>query len=212
MQPFDPNHSLSTSLDHALDILRSGGVIGIPTDTVYGIAANALDERAVDRVFRIKGRDDSSPIPVLVSCVEDLFRYGTDVSAEAISLARAFWPGQITIVVCTSGLIPSAVTGGRDTVGLRVADHAVPRHLSGQLGTPITATSANLSGAEPLTTAVAVARDLGQDLDLVFDGGQLAPSKPSTVVDATVRPVRILREGAVSRRAIERVTGATCDM
>ena len=197
---------LSTSLDQAVAVLRRGGVIGIPTDTVYGIAANALDEDAVDRVFTLKGREDTSPIPVLIGEVADLFRYGTHVTDEAVALAEAFWPGQLTIVVSKSDLIPSVVSGGLDTVGLRIADHHVPRRLISDLGAPITATSANISGTEALNSAVSVAEQLGDRLDLVFDGGQLAPSRPSTVIDVTSGPPKILREGAVPAAAIERVS------
>ncbi len=203
---------LSTSLERAVAILRTGGVIGIPTDTVYGVAANVLDDNAVGRVFRLKGREDTSPIPVLIGEVDDLFKYGTDVTEEAVALAEAFWPGQLTIVVSKSDSISSIVSGGLDTVGLRVADHPVPRQLISGLGAPITATSANISGTDALTSAVSVAQQLGASLDLVFDGGQLAPSKPSTVVDVTSRPAKILREGAVSRAAIEHVTGSVSSM
>ena len=203
---------LSTSLQQAINILASGGVVGIPTDTVYGIAANALDEAAVDRVFNLKGRDDSSPIPVLVGEVEDLHRYGREVLDEAIALADAFWPGQLTIVVAKSDIIPSVVSGGLDTVGLRIADHPVPRELVSALGAPITATSANISGTESLSSARSVLEQLGTSLDMVFDGGELPASRPSTVVDATVSPPRILREGAVPREAIEQVTGSVSSM
>ena len=196
---------LSTSLDQAVAVLRRGGVIGIPTDTVYGIAANALDEDAVDRVFTLKGREDTSPIPVLIGEVADLFKYGTHVTDEAVALAEAFWPGQLTIVVSKSDLIPSVVSGGLDTVGLRIADHPVPRRLISDLGAPITATSANISGTEALNSAVSVAEQLGDGLDLVFDGGQLAPSRPSTVIDVTSGPPKILREGAVPAAEIGRV-------
>ena len=203
---------LSTSLERAVAILRAGGVIGIPTDTVYGVAANVLDDNAVDRVFRLKGREDTSPIPVLIGEIDDLFTYGTDVTEEAIALAEAFWPGQLTIVVSKSDSIPSIVSGGLDTVGLRIADHPVPRQLISGLGAPITATSANISGTDALTSAVSVAQQLGASLDLVFDGGQLPTSKPSTVVDVTSRPTKILREGAVPRAAIEHVTGSVSSM
>ena len=196
---------LSTSLDQAVAVLRRGGVIGIPTDTVYGIAANALDEDAVDRVFTLKGREDTSPIPVLIGEVADLFRYGAHVTDEAVALAEAFWPGQLTIVVSKSDLIPSVVSGGLDTVGLRIADHHVPRRLISDLGAPITATSANISGTEALNSAVSVAEQLGDRLDLVFDGGQLAPSRSSTVIDVTSGPPKILREGAVPAAEIGRV-------
>jgi L-threonylcarbamoyladenylate synthase len=212
VQQPDRRTILSTSIDRAVDILRRGGVISIPTDTVYGVAANALDENAVDRVFRIKGREDSSPIPVLIGEVDDLFTYGEDVPPEAMALARAFWPGRLTIVVRKSGIVPSIVSGGLDTVGLRIADHPVPRRLVSTLGTPITATSANTSGTEALNSAVSVAERLGDRLDLVFDGGDLPPSRPSTVIDLTSRPARILREGAVPRDAIEHVTGFVSSM
>ncbi len=203
---------LSTSLQQAIDILESGGVIGIPTDTVYGIAANALDEDAVDKVFSLKGREDTSPIPVLVGEVEDLLKYAREVPEGAIALAEAFWPGQLTIVVTKSDIIPTVVSGGLDTVGLRIADHPVPRELVSALGTPITATSANISGTEALSSARSVFEQLGSRLDMVFDGGELPASKPSTVVDATVNPPRILREGAVPRAAIEHVTGSVSSM
>ncbi len=186
--------------------------MGIPTDTVYGIAANALDEAAVDRVFDLKGREDTSPIPVLIGKVDDLRKYGRDVPDEALDLAEAFWPGQLTIVVAKSEVIPSVVSGGLDTVGLRIADHPVPRRLVSELGAPITATSANISGTAPLSSADSVYEQLGTRLDMVFDGGELPPSRPSTVVDATVSPPRILREGAVPRAAIEHVTGSVSSM
>ena len=212
MNPYSRKCEVSRSFDRALDVLSAGGVIGIPTDTVYGIAANALNECAVNRVFAVKGREDTSPIPVLVGDVEDLFKYGRDIPDEAVDLARAFWPGQLTIVVSRSDRISRLVTGGRETVGLRVADHEIPCRLVAALGAPITATSANISGADSLSSAQAVADQLGASLDLVFDGGQLVPSKPSTVVDTTFQPPRILREGAVSRADVERVTGAAPDM
>ena len=203
---------LSSSIQQAIDILRNGGVVGIPTDTVYGVAANALDVDAVDKVFNLKGREDTSPIPVLVGGVDDLHKYGREVSDEAIALAEAFWPGQLTIVVPKSDIIPLVVSGGLNTVGLRIADHPVPRELVSALGAPITATSANISGTDSLSSAVSVLEQLGSNLDMVFDGGELPPSRPSTVVDVTVSPPRILREGAVPRAAIEHVTGSVSSM
>lgn len=203
---------LSSSIQQAIDILLNGGVVGIPTDTVYGVAANALDADAVDKVFNLKGREDTSPIPVLVGEVDDLHKYGREVSDEAITLAKVFWPGRLTIVVPKSDIIPLVVSGGLDTVGLRIADHPVPRELVSALGAPITATSANISGTDSLSSAVSVLEQLGSKLDMVFDGGELPPSRPSTVVDVTVSPPRILREGAVLRAAIEHVTGSVSSM
>ena len=196
---------ISDSLERAVEILRAGGVIAIPTDTVYGIAANALDVNAVSRVFALKGRADTSPAPVLVADADDLFRYGIGVSDDAAALARAFWPGGLTIVVRRSERIPSIVTGGLDTVGLRVPNHPTPRALAAALGAPITGTSANFTGTPPLTSAEDVVAALGYGLDITLDGGRLPASQPSTVIDATTTPARILREGAVSRAEIERV-------
>ena len=212
VQESERHNMLSTSIDRAVAILQRGGVIGIPTDTVYGIAANALDEEAVGRVFRLKSREDTSPIPVLIGEVDDLFRYGSDVSYEAVALAEAFWPGQLTIVVSKSDRIPYVVSGGLDTVGLRISDHPVPDRIISSLGAPITATSANISGTESLVSAASVLEELGASLDLVFDGGQLTPSRPSTVVDTTSKPARILREGVVPTAAIEHVTGSVSSM
>ena len=196
---------ISDSLERAIEIVRGGGVIAVPTDTVYGVAANALDADAVRRVFALKGRADTSPSPLLVADADDLFRYAVEVSDDAAALARAFWPGGLTIVARRAERVPAIVTGGLDTVGLRVPDHPIPRALSAALGVPITGTSANESGTPPLTSATDVATALGDGLDLVFDGGKLPPSEPSTVIAATTTPARILREGAVGRAELERV-------
>ncbi len=198
---------LSTSISRAAEILRSGGVIALPTDTLYGISANALNDEAASKVFRVKGREEFSPLPIFVSDPDDLFRYGRDVPDEAVRLAETFWPGKLTIVVAKSDVIPPVVSGGLDTVGLRVPDHPVPRAVVRQLGAPITATSANVSGRPALTAAEDVVAELGSRLDLVLDGGQLAPSLPSTVIDLTTVPPTILREGAVSAADIQKLAG-----
>ena len=203
---------LSTSIQRAIEILRDGGVIALPTDTLYGISANALDGKAAAKVFGVKCREEFSPLPVFVSDSNDLFRYGRDVPDTAVRLAEVFWPGKLTIVVKKSGLIPAAVSAGLDTVGLRVPDHPAPRAVVGGLGAPITATSANVSGKPPLTSADEVVGELGTRLDLVLDGGALAPSRPSTVIDLTTDPPRILREGAVSASRIRRLAGVALEV
>ena len=207
----DPVESalISQSIDEAVEALLLGGVIAAPTDTLYGVMANALNEDAVARVFATKGRVDASPLPIFVSRVCELYNYGRDIPDIALRLAERFWPGKLTIVVRRSEQIPSLVSGGLGTVGVRIPNHPVPRAIVGRLGAPVTATSANLSGAPPLTSGSDVAQVLGRALDLVYDGGQLAPSPPSTVVDVTVQPPKVLREGAVSRASLERVAGVT---
>ena len=199
---------LSKSVSRAVDVLRNGGVVAAPTDTLYGILANALDERAVRKVFAVKMREAGSPLPIFVSETADLAKYGRNVPEIAYALAAAFWPGKLTIVVPKSELIPEVVSGGLDTVGMRIPDHAVPREIVAALGAPVTATSANLSGTAGLASAADVVRELGARVDMVLDGGDLAPSAASTVVDATAEPLKILRVGAVAPQTIERVTGA----
>ena len=198
---------LSTSTIRAVEILGSGGVIALPTDTLYGISANALDADAASKVFTVKGREEFSPLPIFLCEASDIFRYGRDVPDVAVRLAELFWPGKLTIVVGKSERIPSVVSGGFDTVGLRIPDHPIPREIVRELGAPITATSANVSGRPPLTAASDVVAELGGRLELVFDGGVLSPSLPSTVIDVTANPPRILREGAVSPSHIQKLAG-----
>ena len=207
MQAREQHPTPSGAIDNAVSALADGGVVAIPTDTLYGIAAAALDESAVQRVFDVKERGQSIPLPLFVSGIDDFHEFGHRVPDTALELAAAFWPGKLTIVVERSFHVPDIVTGGLDTVGLRVPDHPVPREIVARLAAPITATSANISGQPPLTSADHVLRHLGDRLDLVVDGGQLRPSKPSTVIDVTQTPCRILRQGAVTPDRIEQVTG-----
>ncbi len=199
--------NLSISITRAVQILRDGGVIALPTDTLYGISANALDPDAAAKVFGVKDRGERSPLPIFVSDPGNLYKYGRDIPDVALRLAEVFWPGKLTIVVSKSDLIPDVVSGGLDTVGLRIPDHPSPREIVAQLGAPITATSANVSGKPALTAAQDVVAELGSRLDLVLDGGVLAPSAPSTVIDATADPPRILREGALSPSDIQKLAG-----
>ena len=207
MRAHEQHSTPSTAIDEAVSVLSRGGVVAVPTDTLYGIAAAALDEAAVQRVFDVKERGQSSPLPLFMSSFEAMYEFGRRVPGVARRLAAAFWPGKLTIVVERSSRVPDIVTGGLDTVGLRIPDHPVPREIVARLGAPITATSANISGQPSLTSAEQVFRHLGDRLDLVVDGGQLRPSKPSTVIDVTRNPCRILRQGAVTPDQIEQVTG-----
>ena len=199
--------NLSTSISRSVQILRDGGVIALPTDTLYGISANALDPEAAAKVFSVKDRGERSPLPIFVSDPVHLYKYGRDIPDTAIRLAEIFWPGKLTIVVGKSDLVPDVVSGGLDTVGLRIPDHPAPREIVAQLGEPITATSANVSGKPALTAAEDVVAELGSRLDLVLDGGTLAPSAPSTVIDVTADPPRILRQGALSASDIQKLAG-----
>ncbi len=212
-RPRSDGYSPTVELDRggqmarAVEVLRAGGVVAIPTDTLYGLAACAFDVDAIHRVFEIKGRDRGAALPLLLGEPEDMSLYASSVPAAARRLADRFWPGPLTIVLPRADRVPAAITGGRSTVALRVPDHPVPRQLARSLGAPITGTSANSSGAEPARSAAGVVCQLGDKLDMVFDGGTLPESPPSTIVDLSISPPKVLRSGAISRDELEEVAG-----
>ena len=184
----------------ALEVLRRGGVVAYPTDTVYGVGCRIDQEAAVLRIYALKGRAPTEPLPVLLADPAQLDEYGTAISAAARRLAALHWPGALTIVVRRSARIPALVAGGGETIGLRVPGHPLPRALIRELGVPIVGTSANSHGAQPPLTAQQVVFDLGDRVDLVIDGGRASLGRESTVIDATVDPPRVLRQGAIILR------------
>lgn len=194
----------------AVEVLKRGGVVAVPTDTLYGLAARALDEAAVRRVFAIKGRPEGMALPVLIADTDDLAKYSVDVPDSAWKLARRFWPGPLTLVLRKASVVPHVVTGGADTVGLRVPNSELVRRIIRELGAPITGTSANRTGKPGLTTAEDVMRELGGLVDLVLDIGPIISDyhgAASTVLDILAQPPLILREGPVSAEDIEAACG-----
>ncbi len=191
------------AIEEAARILRGGGVVAAPTDTLYGIMASALDAAAIARVFGVKGRSPEAPLPLLVAEVADIDRYVSRMTAAGRTLARTFLPGPLTLVAPGAGNLPRALTGGLPTVGVRVPDHRVPRELARRLGHAITGTSANRSGMPPATTAEAVREQLGDSVDYVIDGGPAPGGVGSTVVDVSVEPPALIRAGSISWDAIE---------
>ena len=187
----------------AVKVLESGGVAAIPTDTIYGLAACAFDESAVMKVYELKGRPDGMALPLLLSDASDARRCAATVPDEAWALMERFWPGALTLVMRKTDEVPDIVTAGMDTVALRVPDHPVPREIARLLGSPITGTSANLSGRPGLTNAAGVRSEFGERVDFVLDGGEAEGGMASTIVDMTQDEVRVLREGAVSWGEIE---------
>ena len=198
--------SPAADVEAAARHLRQGGVAAIPTDTIYGLAANALDERAVRRVFSLKRRPSGMALPLLLADAADLERWGREVPELARLLAQRFWPGALTLVVRKAADIPDVATGGLDTVALRVPAHDTPRALARMLGVPITGTSANRSGSPGLTDADAVRREFAGEPCMVVDG-QCDGGVASTLVDVTGAEPRIIREGAVSRRELAEACG-----
>ncbi len=194
-------------VERAVSLLRQGKVIAFPTDTLYGLGANPFIVKAVNRIFKIKGRQRGIALPLLLARMEDLSKYASEVSPIAWNLAEAFLPGALTLVLLKSPRIPDYITGGRDTVALRIPNHPVPRLLAERLEAPITGTSANLSGMSPVATAEEAERQFGNMIDLVLDAGSAPKGHASTIVDLTGPEPRILREGAITRRQIEKACG-----
>ena len=198
---------LRTQVETAVRLLANGGVVAVPTDSLYGLAACARDEEAVGRVYQIKGRPASMALPVLLAEPDEMAEYATEVPAIAWRLADSFFPGPLTLVLMDAGVLPRLVTGGKETIALRVPDHWAPRTIVRQLGAPITGTSANRSGSTGLTTAQAVNEHLGHDIDYIVDDGECPGGVQSTVIDLTTGSPVILREGAVPLQAIEEACG-----
>jgi L-threonylcarbamoyladenylate synthase len=195
------------ALAEAVAVLKRGGLVAYPSDTVYGLGAAASDERAVTRVFVVKGRLSEKALPLLLADVGDMAPLCAEVSATAKLLAERFWPGPLTLVLRRSPAFQSAALGGGDNVALRVPDHPFLRELIRALGEPITGTSANRSRRPSCRTVGEVERELGDAADLIIDGGPSRAGQESTVVDITTDALKMLREGAISRREIERALG-----
>ncbi len=191
----------------AVEVLRAGGLIGLPTETVYGLGADASNELAVRRIFAVKGRPSSHPLIVHVASTEIARQWATDWAAEAERLATALWPGPLTIIVRRSSLATDAVTGGQDTVGLRVPDHPLALELLRAFGGGVAAPSANRFGRVSPTTAQHVRDELGAEVDVVLEGGPCRIGVESTIVDLSGRSPRVLRPGGVPREQLERLLG-----
>jgi L-threonylcarbamoyladenylate synthase len=189
----------------AVEVLRSGGIVGLPTDTVYGIAVDLASPGGIERLFAAKRRPPERGIVLLLSEAGQATTIG-ELGPAGQALATACWPGALTLIVrqARGAVLPAVLTGGAPTIGLRVPDHAAPRALASRLG-PLPTTSANLSGRPDALAGEAVIAELGDAVDLVLDGGPAPGGRPSTVVDVTVMPPRILRAGAIPASRISEV-------
>jgi len=207
MGPVRAGPASIADVEHAVDVLRRGGLVAFPTETVYGLGADATDDAAVRRVFEVKGRPPGHPLIVHLGSAGQLDDWARDLSPDARALAAAFWPGPLTLLVRRSARVSDAVTGGRDLVGIRVPAHPVAHELLARFGGGVAAPSANRFGAVSPTTAEHVRADLGDDVDLVLDGGPSEVGIESTIVDCSVEPPEIVRPGAVTAEAIEHAIG-----
>lgn len=196
------------ALAQAAAVLRAGGLVAFPTDTVYGVGAHALLPEAVARLYTAKVRPEGKAIPLLLADAADIERVSRDLPPLASRLIAAFWPGALTLVVPRSAWLPDIVTAGGPTVAVRLPDHPAPRALARALGAPLAATSANLSGQAEATTAAEVLAQLDGRIELLLDGGVCAGGVASTVLDLTVHPPAILRAGALDLAQLQRLLAA----
>lgn len=192
--------NLQAEIDLAVKRLAAGGVVAIPTDTLYGLAADALNPAAVTRVYEVKGRPDAMPLPVLVSGWEQVAQVAAidaGIDAPARNLAAAYWPGALTLVLPAAPGLPERLTAGKDTIAVRMPDHPVPTALAAALGRPITGTSANPSGQPDITDAAELRRRLGPLVDGIIAAGPKPRGAASSIVAITPDGIALLREGAL---------------
>ena len=185
-------------LEQAVQHLRNGGVVAIPTDTLYGLAADVFNTAALDRIFAIKGRSDDLALPVLVRGWDQLEMVAENTPPKTRALAERFWPGALTLVVQKANGLPDRLTAGGPTVAVRMPGHPVPIELTNGLGGPITGTSANISGGADLLTLDELSSQLGERVDLIVGKGPTPKGTASTIVDITSGKPKLLREGAIS--------------
>ena len=200
-QPTDPG------VETAARLLREGGTVAIPTETVYGLAANAFDEKAIRQVFEAKGRPQDNPLIVHISKLEELSPLVTEIPDAAYALAKAFWPGPLTLVLPKSDLLPDAVSAGLDTVAVRMPSNPVARAVIERSGCPLAAPSANLSGRPSPTTAQHVIDDLDGRIDGILLSGDCEVGVESTVLLLAGGQKHLLRPGGITREMLESVIG-----
>lgn len=194
-------------IDEAAAILRDGGLLGIPTETVYGLGADGLNEEAVAHIFEAKGRPQDNPLILHIPDASWLERYCKDIPLTAYQLAKAYWPGPMTMILKRKDIVPDAVTAGLDTVGMRCPAHPLCREIIAASGVPVAAPSGNTSGRPSPTTAQHMLEDMDGKIDAIVDGGSCSVGVESTIIDLTETPARLLRPGGITLEQLEAVLG-----
>jgi len=190
------------AVSQAAGVILSGAVVALPTESFYGLAVDATNEQAVRRLLRIKKRRETHPILLLIASRDMLQTLVKEVPGSAWRLMDAFWPGGLTLVFKAGPGVSPLLTGGGDKIGIRLSSHPIPTELARAAGVPVTGTSANLTGQPPCKDAKDVLVALGDQIDLLLDGGKTSGVKGSTVLDVTLDPPRVLREGMISSRRL----------
>lgn len=195
------------ALRKAGNIIRQGGLVAFPTETVYGLGGDALNRESSRRIYEAKGRPSDNPLIVHICRFEDIAEIVSDVPEEAVKIAAAFWPGPLTMILHKSDRVPYETTGGLDTVAVRLPSHPVARKLIEYSGGYVAAPSANISGRPSPTEAKYVTEDMEGRIDMILDGGAVGIGLESTIVDLTVTPPQILRPGYVTQEMLSNVLG-----
>lgn len=178
----------------ATHVLKKGSLIIFPTETVYGLGADPFNKKAVMKIYKAKGRDFDKPLQLLISDLKQVKKYSRNIRSKVLTMMKKNWPGPLTIIVKKRSVVPSFVTGRRETVGLRMPDHDIALDIIRAFGRPIAATSANKSGKKPPKTAKEAMKYFKTGISLVIDGGKTKTGKPSIVIDATGKKIKVLRK------------------
>ncbi len=192
-----PEPEMVEVLSEAASIVRMGGVIVYPTETFYGLGGNPFNVSAIQRIYAIKGREFQKPLPLIADRMESVRKVAAEWSSEALEMAERFWPGPLTLILSLTGLLPTFVHGGSGKIAIRISPHPVARVLAALCGGVIISTSANISGTPPFSDLSRTPVEMKEKVDGLVDAGVLSGKLPSTIVDVTVRPPKLIREGAV---------------
>lgn len=203
----NPNKPDEEAINEAAEAIRHGKIVAFPTDTIYGLGVSIYNELAMRQVYRVKGRLKSKALIAFIADLDQLKEVASSVPANANRLIKAFWPGALTLILPAKINLPSTATQN-DTIGVRLPDNQIAREIVRAVGEPVATTSANRSGFLSPTSADQVRSALGAKIDLLIDGGIIVNGVESTIVDVTVTPPRVLRQGAIAVGAIEKVLKA----
>ncbi len=187
------------------EILKDGGIVAFPTDTVYGLGAVYTNKEAVTKIFEAKGRDEGKPLSILISDISEVSLLTDEISPKAKKLMEKYWPGALTLIFKKKDGIPDNVTAGGNTIGIRMPKSEAARNIIKEAGAPLATPSANTSGKRSAISAKDVLEDLDGKIDMLVDGGTADIGIASTVVDTTTEPLKILREGSITKEMIENI-------
>lgn len=198
----EEDESPQLGIERAVSIIEEGGIVAFPTESFYGLGVDATNSSSLERLFRVKKRDPSLPILILISSIKELSKYTASIPPKALDLGRRFWPGGLTMVLQSSQSLPSALTAGTGKIGIRISSHPVAHALTLALNAPVTGTSANISGKPPCTRADQVVECFSGKVDLILDGGITKGTQPSTILDVTSDPPLLIRKGIIRAEEI----------